>query len=102
MSVDATAGTPTNNVSATTDSVEGGNAEADNSDSCSSTIKAPDLAVGKSCPVDMIAGEGAAYTVTVSNNGTSTANNVVVTDTLPSEVSFVSSTPAPAIQAGRP
>ena len=101
VNVTATSGTLTNSTSATTDSVEGGNGNADNSDSCSSTVKAPDIAVVVDCPVDMIAGTQAAYTVTVSNNGSSTANNVVLTDTLPAGVTFVSASTAPTSTSGQ-
>ena len=100
VNVDATAGTATNTASATTDSVEGGDGTANNSASCSSTVKSPDVVVAKECPVDMIAGDPASYTVTVSNAGTSAATNVVLTDTLPAEVSFVSATPAPTSVSG--
>ena len=101
VSVDATSGTLTNTAEATTDSVEGGYGSGNNLDSCDSTVKAPDVVVSKSCPVDMIAGTQATYTITVSNSGTATANNVVLTDTLPAEVSFVSSTPAPSSRVGQ-
>ena len=44
--------------------------------------------MSKSCPVEMIAGEGTSYTVVVSNNDNTTANSVMVTDTLPAGALF--------------
>lgn len=49
-----------------------------------------DLAVTKSGPASVLAGDNATYTLTVTNNGPSDAQNVVVKDTLPPNVSFVS------------
>ena len=97
----ATTGIGTNSASATTTSTEGGAATANNADSCGSNFLAPDLAIAKICPVDMITDEPAVYTVTVSNEGTSTAKSVTVTDTLPATVSYVSATPAPASVVGQ-
>jgi len=97
----ATSGSGTNNASVSTDSVEGGAGSANNSDSCSSNFLSPDIAVAKTCPIDMIAGENAAYTVTVSNGGNTTANTVTLTDVLPAEVSFISATPAPSAVNGQ-
>ena len=101
VSVDATSGTGSNSVSATTDSVEGGLGAANNDDSCSSNFLSPDVELTKSCPVDMIAGEGAAYDLLVSNLGNTDALNVVLTDTLPAGVSFVSAVPAPSLVDGQ-
>ena len=101
VAVTATAGTATNAVSGTTSSVEGGLAQANNSDSCSSGILSPDLAITKDCPADMVAGEQAFYTIIVSNDGSSTAYNVTVDDLLPASVSFLSATPAPTSQVGQ-
>jgi uncharacterized repeat protein (TIGR01451 family) len=43
-------------------------------------------------PDPVTAGQNLTYSITASNNGPDTATNVVVTDTLPSGVTFVSST----------
>lgn len=50
----------------------------------------PDLGVSKTSPFPVIAGTSFDYTVTVENNGPSDASMVVLTDTLPGEVTFVS------------
>ncbi len=51
----------------------------------------PDLGVTKTASVDpVIAGTSFTYTVTVTNHGPSDASSVVLTDTLPGEVTFVS------------
>ena len=57
----------------------------------------PDVSIAKTCPVDMIAGENAAYTLVVANSGTAVAKNVVVTDVLPDGVSFVSAVNARSV-----
>jgi uncharacterized repeat protein (TIGR01451 family) len=52
-----------------------------------------DLAVTKSVtPSSVQVGEGATYTMTVTNNGPSTATNVTLTDPLPTGLTYVSST----------
>lgn len=56
--------------------------------------KEADLALSKVDAQDpVIVGEPIVYTVTVSNSGPDPSQNVVLTDTLPSGVSFVSATP---------
>jgi len=51
-----------------------------------------DLEVVKSGPAGVIAGQDVVYTVTVTNNGPSTVNGVVVFDTTPANLTFVSNT----------
>ena len=51
-----------------------------------------DLAIDKTAPADVVAGTDMTYQITVTNNGPSTAVGVVVTDTLPLGLSFVSVT----------
>ncbi len=99
--VTATAGSATNVASASTDSVEGGQGAANNSADCASAILAPDVAVAKSGPAQVVAGEGASYTVTVQNIGTALAKNVVLTDVLPAGLAYVSATPAPVAVDGQ-
>jgi uncharacterized repeat protein (TIGR01451 family) len=65
---------------------------ANNEDTEPTTIiPVVDLAIGKADSVDPAEAGGAlTYTLTVTNNGPSTATGVMVTDLLPPEVSFVS------------
>ncbi len=65
---------------------------ANNQDTEPTTIiPVVDLAIAKADSVDPAEAGGAlTYTLTVTNNGPSTATGVMVTDLLPSEVSFVS------------
>jgi uncharacterized repeat protein (TIGR01451 family) len=51
-----------------------------------------DLAVSNSSPASVTAGTNATYTVTLTNNGPAAAQNVVLTDTLPTGSTFVSMT----------
>jgi uncharacterized repeat protein (TIGR01451 family) len=54
-----------------------------------------DLNVTKTlAPGSLTVGGNATFTITVSNQGPDTATNVVVTDTLPPEVTFVSASPS--------
>jgi uncharacterized repeat protein (TIGR01451 family)/fimbrial isopeptide formation D2 family protein len=55
-----------------------------------------DLSINKSrvSDADFIAGHDATYRLTVHNNGLSDAQNVVVTDTLPSYLTYVGTSPA--------
>lgn len=58
---------------------------------------AADLAIGKNAPISIRAGDPITYTLTVSNNGTLTATNLVITDVLPAGANYVSGgTPAGA------
>ena len=51
---------------------------------------AVDLAIVKTLNGDLIEGENGAYQLSASNIGTDDANNIIVTDVLPSELTFVS------------
>src|SRR5207342_2598053 len=51
-----------------------------------------DLAITKSGPATVVAGNNVSYSLVVVNNGPSDAANVSVTDTLPVGVTFVSAT----------
>ena len=51
-----------------------------------------DLAVGKTGPASVNANNQFSYTITVTNLGPSTASSIVVTDSLPANVMFISAT----------
>ena len=53
-----------------------------------------DLSITKTGPTEVNLGDSFSYTLEVNNAGPSTARNVVVTDTLPAGVEFVSATPS--------
>jgi uncharacterized repeat protein (TIGR01451 family) len=82
--------TLTNNASVTSDTVDP--VPGNNSDTEDTLVATEaDLSIEKSDSTDpVVAGTNLTYTVTVSNAGPSDAQSVVVTDTLPAEVSFVS------------
>ncbi len=58
-------------------------------------IAQADVAVGKTGPATVNAGDIVTYTVSVSNVGTADATGVVVTDTLPSNATFLDATGSP-------
>ncbi len=59
------------------------------------TEKMADLAIVKSPQLDPVPlNSDVTYTITITNNGPHDATNVIVTDTLPEEVAFVSATPS--------
>src|SRR5208282_1850424 len=49
-----------------------------------------DVGIGKSGPASVLATSNLVYTISVTNFGPSTAGSVVVTDSLPASVTFVS------------
>jgi virginiamycin B lyase len=51
---------------------------------------APDLAVSGTAPASVSVGNHVGYMLTVKNNGTASATGVMLTDTLPAGVSFIS------------
>jgi len=59
-----------------------------------SLLPSADLAVTKTGPASVPSGAGVVYTVTVTNNGPAAATGVVLTDTLPPEVTLVGAMPA--------
>ena len=61
-----------------------------------------DLAVTQATSAaTMRVGQSVTYTLTVKNNGPDPATNVALTDTLPSNGSYVSSTPAATVSSGK-
>src|SRR5439155_115437 len=59
-----------------------------------------DLSVSKTGPATVNAAQNLTYTITVSNNGPSDASAVVVRDTLPAGVTFVSASNGGTLAAG--
>lgn len=91
VAIDAsTVGTLTNTASVTASEMDTNS--SNNSDSESTTVTpVVDLVVTKSDSIDPVnAGGSVVYTLTVSNNGPSTATGVIVTDLLPAEVTYSS------------
>ncbi|MDD4307266.1 MAG: NEW3 domain-containing protein [Thermoplasmata archaeon] len=62
----------------------------------STTVSGPMLQIQKTAPATASPGALLLYTITVTNIGPGIAANVVVTETYPSQVIFISSTPAPS------
>jgi uncharacterized repeat protein (TIGR01451 family) len=58
---------------------------------------APVLAITKTGTASLTKGKQATYTITVTNNGNIAAENTVVTDTIPSGLSYTSSSPAATV-----
>jgi uncharacterized repeat protein (TIGR01451 family) len=94
VSVGAAAAPSVSNTASVSDPSESLNLLANNSSAVTTPVDAPDLVVTKSHNGNFTVGVNGIYTLTVSNigaQGTSTAN-VVVTDTLPAGLTFVSGT----------
>jgi virginiamycin B lyase len=58
----------------------------------STPISGPDLAVSGTASSSVATGQKVIYTLTATNNGTAAATGVILTDTLPAGVTFVSAT----------
>jgi len=88
-----TSGTITNSASVTSDIADPNNGNNAVTEDTTVIQPAADLSISKSDDVDpIVAGNPLTYTVTVNNAGPQTAANVVVTDTLPAGVTFISTT----------
>jgi uncharacterized repeat protein (TIGR01451 family) len=90
-------GTPAGTILHNDVRVSSDTADMDNSndlDSTDTTVEADaDLSVVKSdSPDPVVAGSGLTYSIDVTNNGPSTAIDVMITDLLPPEVTFVGTT----------
>lgn len=90
----ATRGTITNSTTVTATEPEPTNGSANNTATAQTTVNGSvDLAVTKADSSDPVAAGGSlTYTIVVTNNGPSTATNVVVTDALPTGLTFTSGT----------
>lgn len=76
-----------------TDDPNPGNNNASDVDTAAPRV---DISLNKAVDAQFRAGENLSYTLTVTNNGPSDAANVVLSDVLPNEVTFVSANPATA------
>jgi uncharacterized repeat protein (TIGR01451 family) len=67
---------------------------ANNSDTETTQVVSPnpDIVVTKNGPATVVAGNTITYTITIANNGFVSANSVVLTDTIPTNTSYVSFT----------
>ena len=89
-------GTITNHAHVTSDTIDSSLANNNISENTYVDYSA-ELSVIKTCDTETaIAGDNLTYTINVTNHGPHTAYNITVTDTLPAEVSFVSSNPTPS------
>ncbi len=78
-----------------------GNPIPQESDSVDVTITAPVMTISKTADVsEADPGDEITYTITYTNSGTGLATDVVVTDTIPADTTFVSSTPTYDSQSG--
>src|SRR5581483_9714322 len=92
MNAPAASGSITN--SATVSSPYDGNSSNNTASSTTTVNAVADLQIVKSGPGGVVAGQNIVYTVTVTNNGPSTSNGVVVTDPTPANLTFVSNSGA--------
>ncbi len=91
LTVTAPASGSVTNVATVTSSTPDSNPGNNTSSPVGTTVTpVADLAVGKSGPASVVAASNYTYTVSVTNLGPSQASGVVVTDTLPATVTFVS------------
>jgi uncharacterized repeat protein (TIGR01451 family) len=74
---------------------------AGNNTSCSTpNIQTPNVTIAKTAPATAVVGGSLSYGLTVQNIGTAAANDVMVSDTLPSGLTYVSAVPAPSSISG--
>jgi len=89
---------PTSGPAVDTASVTSGTGDPNNGNNTASqsvtVVAQSDLNITKSGPASAIAGQSIVYTVTVTNNGPSTASGVSVTDPTPAGLTFVSNSGA--------
>ena len=70
---------------------------ANNSDWVTTTLQTADVQVSKSGPLTTYANSSITYTIFYSNAGPATAENVIITDTLPLSVTYESASVTPVI-----
>jgi uncharacterized repeat protein (TIGR01451 family) len=93
-------GTLTNQVQVTTTTP--GDTPGDNTDTVITTVNAPNIAVTKSCPATVAAGQNVTYTIGYQNTGSGTFVSLAIRDILPAGMTYVSGIPTPVLQAGNP
>jgi uncharacterized repeat protein (TIGR01451 family) len=81
-----------NTATATTDSADPNQGNNTSATVVTTVTPIADLGVVKNGPATINAGENIAYTITVTNNGPSNADDVSLTDTTPAGTTFVSAT----------
>ncbi len=92
--ITTSSGSITNNANVTSSTSDSNSNNNSTSEQTTVNPLTADLTISKSDVVDpVIAGDNVTYTITVNNNGPQTAENVVLSDNLPSDVTFVSATP---------
>ncbi|UCF09108.1 MAG: DUF11 domain-containing protein, partial [Thermoplasmata archaeon] len=80
---------------------EGGNEQEDEEDSEDVTVTAPVMTFSKTADVSTAdPSDTITYTLSYENTGTGDATDVTITDTIPSDTTFVSSTPSPDSSSG--
>ena len=99
VQVDATAPASATNL-ATISTATNGDDPSDNTAAVSTAILRPNVVVHKLGPAVATAGEQLTYTLAYSNTGDAPAASVVLADTLPPDLAFVSASPAPASASG--
>ncbi len=82
-------GSVTNTASASSD-IDDPNPSNDEDSDTTLLVPVSDLSVAKTAAATAVAGNNLVYTIDVANDGPSDAPNVVITDTLPAGVTFVS------------
>jgi uncharacterized repeat protein (TIGR01451 family) len=92
----AKVGSYTNNASTTAD-----NNLSATSNNVAITVKAPQLAIAKTCPGVLRVGRPASFKITVTNKGDAPASNTRVEDTIPAGATFVSATDGGTFAGGK-
>jgi uncharacterized repeat protein (TIGR01451 family) len=77
-----------------------GDDPTDNTTTTTTNIVRPNVTITKRSSTTVTAGQPLAYTLDYRNSGTATAQTVVVVDTLPAGVTFVSASPPPSAVNG--